>query len=160
MKLLRCEWAKLNTCKIHLLMAASDTYWVHYWANAALLWAQVNQDLMDVCLKQAFPKIWIFYSKNMFSISHDEFWGLSSLRQQLSVFLKNWQEALWVLSVLPSCLHRALPSGPLLSLWSLAVTVMLLPPWLEASLLSMPFHPGSHISLFTGAASEHTWSLF
>lgn len=107
---------------------------------------------MVVCLKQAFQKIWILCSKNIFSISHYEFWGLSSFRQQLSGFLENWQETLWVLSVLLSCLQPALTSGPLLSLWSLVVTGLAT----MARSIS-PEHAlsqGSHVSLFTGAQQQ------
>lgn len=41
------------------------------------------------------------------------------------------------MSVIPSRLQPALPSAPLLSLLSLAVTIMLLPPWLETSFLNV-----------------------
>lgn len=62
-------------------------------------------------------------------------------------------------SVLPSCLQPALPSGPLLSLLFLAGTIMLLPPWLEASLPNVLFFTHRAVSLFTGAACEQRCSL-
>lgn len=40
-------------------------------------------------------------------------------------------------SVVPSRLQPALPSAPLLSLLSIAVTIVLLPPWLETPLLNV-----------------------
>lgn len=111
-----------------------------------------SQSGSDGCLKQAFPKIWILCSKNTFSISHNKFWGLSSFRQQLSGFLENWQETLWVLSVLLSCLQPALTSGPLLSLWSLAVTALATMARSISPGCALP--QGSHVSLFTGAQEQ------
>lgn len=157
MKLLGCEWAKLNTCKIHLLMAASDTQWVQHWANAVccepksirIWWLSVKSKLSQ--------KFKFYVRKNKFSISHCEFWGLGSFRHQLSGFMEKWQETLWVLSVLPSCLQPALTRGPLLSLWSPAVSLVPCCHVLATMATSLsPEHVLPPVYRSTGASSEHT----
>lgn len=89
------------------------------------------------------------------STFHYESCGLSHFSQQSSS-LGCWKicriPLVLSMSVLPSYLWPALPSGLLLSLLSLAMSIMLFPPWLDASLPNMLFSAQGAPTLFTGAA--------